>query len=67
MQTAPMRISALAAGDSRQVTMNVAGPAGLIVAKLHKLGERAATPSRLIDKDAHDKTQVFQLTLSTLF
>jgi hypothetical protein len=32
----------------------VAGPAALLVAKLHKLGERVDTPDRLNDKDAHD-------------
>jgi len=32
-----------------------AGPAALLVAKLHKLGERdQRDPTRLIDKDAHD-------------
>jgi hypothetical protein len=48
-------IRALAPGDRRIYTANVAGrgPA-LLVAKLHKLGERQATPGRLADKDAHD-------------
>jgi len=32
----------------------VAGPAALLVAKLHKLGERQESPHRLLDKDAHD-------------
>lgn len=32
----------------------VAGPAALLVAKLHKLGERRGHPTRLLDKDAHD-------------
>jgi hypothetical protein len=32
----------------------VAGPAALTVAKLHKLGERAEHPHRLVNKDAHD-------------
>jgi hypothetical protein len=35
-------------------TINVAGPAALLVAKLHKLGERRDDPGRLLDKDAHD-------------
>lgn len=35
--------------------MRVAGTAALLVAKLHKIGERAySAPGRLIDKDAHD-------------
>lgn len=50
----PMEITALDPGDSRQVTIKVAGPAALLVAKLHKLHERHETPNRLVDKDAHD-------------
>lgn len=50
-----MPISALAPGDGRVVTASVAGPAALLVAKLHKLGERqGGRPDRLLDKDAHD-------------
>jgi hypothetical protein len=50
-----MTISALDPLDSRQIEMKVASPAALLVAKLHKLGERQEkTPDRLIDKDAHD-------------
>jgi hypothetical protein len=49
-----LRIKALDLRDAREVTANVAGPAALIVAKLHKLGERLQTPDRLADKDAHD-------------
>lgn len=42
--------------DPREVTLNVATPAALLVAKGYKLGERAAEndPGRLLDKDAHD-------------
>lgn len=51
----PLPIPALRAGDGRVLTAHVAGPAALLVAKLHKLGERhAGTPTRLRDKDAHD-------------
>lgn len=51
----PMQIRALHEGDDRAIVANVAGPAALLVAKLHKIGERAETaPSRLVDKDAHD-------------
>ncbi len=49
-----MEIRALSPEDDRVFTANVAGPAALLVAKLHKLGERQVTPSRLVDKDAHD-------------
>jgi hypothetical protein len=51
---APTGIRALDPVDARMYTANVAGPAALLVAKLHKLGERQATPGRLADKDAHD-------------
>jgi hypothetical protein len=51
---APIEIRALAPGDRRIYTANVAGPAALLIAKLHKIGERQATPRRLVDKDAHD-------------
>ncbi len=51
----PMTIYALDPLDSRQIEMKVASPAALLVAKLHKLGERQQkTPDRLVDKDAHD-------------
>ena len=50
----PIEIRALARDDHRSHTANVAGPAALLVAKLHKIGERQATPGRLVDKDAHD-------------
>jgi hypothetical protein len=34
--------------------------AALLVAKLHKIAERRLTPSRLVDKDAHDLHRLFQ-------
>jgi len=40
--------------DRRAVKVRVAGPAALLVAKLHKVGERRAAPDRLLDKDALD-------------
>ncbi len=55
----PMEVAALASGDDRRCTVEVAGPAALLVAKLHKLGERRATPRRLEDKDAHDVYRLF--------
>jgi hypothetical protein len=51
---APTTITSLAAADDREATIEVAGPAALLVAKLHKLGERRADQGRLVDKDAHD-------------
>lgn len=56
---APMRVTALAEGDERACTVEVAGPAALLVAKLHKLGERRDNPRRLEDKDAHDVYRLF--------
>jgi len=49
-----MRIGSLTADDERAVDAWVAGPAALLVSKLHKLAEREGDPDRLADKDAHD-------------
>lgn len=51
---ADQRIGALDAGDARAHQVAVAGPAALLVAKLHKLAERIAQPQRLSAKDALD-------------
>jgi hypothetical protein len=48
--------------DTRRRRANVAGPAALLVAKLHKLGERRENPGRLAPKDAHD---VYRLLAAT--
>lgn len=42
---APMRVAALALDDDRHCTIEVAGPAALLVAKLHKLGETGESPT----------------------
>ncbi|MGH7804777.1 MAG: GSU2403 family nucleotidyltransferase fold protein [Candidatus Binatia bacterium] len=48
-------ISSLAPADQRTVSVRIASPAALVVAKTYKIGERSETsPNRLIDKDAHD-------------
>lgn len=48
-------VAALDPSDARVYRVRVAGLAALLVAKLHKLGERAlGNPDRLVDKDAHD-------------
>lgn len=52
-----MRIDALDLADPRKVEARVAGPAALLVAKLHKIAERKGT-ARASDKDALD---VFRL------
>jgi hypothetical protein len=59
---APMRVAALDPDDPRVSVVNVAGPAALLVSKLHKIAERADTPDRLLDKDAHD---LYRLLVAT--
>ena len=53
----PLRIGALDTADPRTVLARVAGPAALLVAKLHKIDDRVGT-TRAGDKDALD---VFRL------
>lgn len=62
---APMTITALDPADPRSVEIAVAGPAALLVSKLHKLGERKDDPGRLIDKDAHDIYRMLVATNTT--
>ncbi|MGW5716400.1 hypothetical protein ACWEVP_09580 [Amycolatopsis sp. NPDC003865] len=54
----PMTVTALEDSDSRAISVNVAGPAALLVAKAHKIHDRleqqAKRPDRLTDKDAAD-------------
>lgn len=59
---APMTITALEPNDPRCVEIAVAGPAALLISKLHKLAERKNDPGRLIDKDAHD---IYRLLVAT--
>ncbi len=47
-------ITALEPADRRRIELAVAGPAGLLVAKVHKIGERVEDRDRLSDKDALD-------------
>jgi hypothetical protein len=55
VDNAPITITALDVSDRRRITVNVAGPAARLVAKMHKLGDRAVrAPERMHDKDAHD-------------
>ena len=49
-----MRIRALDRPAAREFEVSVAGPAALLVAKLHKIHDRIGSPSRLDNKDAHD-------------
>lgn len=58
-----MTIRSLDPTNGRTVTMNVAGPAALLVAKVHKIYERtrdAKNPSRVSDKDALDVVRLLQ-------
>lgn len=48
------RIGSFEPDDSRAFDVAVAGPAGLLVAKIFKIGDRAANPDRRTDKDALD-------------
>ncbi|HVA59082.1 MAG TPA: hypothetical protein VNG13_00910 [Mycobacteriales bacterium] len=54
VDNAEMEVRALSQDDDRRVSARVAGPAALIVAKMHKIGERQDNPKRLVDKDAYD-------------
>ena len=49
-----MTISSLRTSDARSFSIRVAGPAALLVAKLHKLAERLNEFRNVDNKDAHD-------------
>ncbi len=53
-------IGSLDTTDDRSVTMNVAGPGALIVAKAHKIWERTTNDDRVRDKDAVDVYRLLQ-------
>ena len=57
----PIEISALDPGDDRRIVVDVAGEAALLVAKLHKLGDRLTRPDRLHPKDAGDVYRLFDV------
>ena len=57
-----MEIASLEPGDARSVAMLVAGPAALLVAKVHKIADRAGTGDRVSDKDALDLLRLLQST-----
>jgi hypothetical protein len=60
----PMTVAALDPADDRQVTVEVAGVAALLVAKVHKIRDRLDTgrTDRLSDKDAADIYRIMQTT-----
>lgn len=55
-----IEVTALDPNDRRTTKVKVAGAAALLVAKLHKIGERVDTPNRLNDKDAHDAYRILR-------
>ncbi len=57
-----MDIEALEDGDKRRYQIAVAGPAALLVAKVHKIGERLGKPGRQKPKDALDCFRLLQAT-----
>ncbi len=56
------QIAALDPGDPRVLHVRVAGPAALLVSKVHKIWERRDDRRRLFDKDAHD---IYRLLIAT--
>ena len=58
----PIAVRSLREGDLRQYDIRVAGPAALIVAKVHKIAERSNDDrrDRLKDKDAFDVYRVLR-------
>lgn len=59
---APMTIASLDPTDDRQIVMSVAGPAALLVAKVHKIAERAGTTDHASNKDALDVLRLLRAT-----
>jgi len=58
-----MTLGSLSPDEVRSIDVNVAGPAALVIAKLHKLNDRSEasrTPGRLKDKDAADVYRLMQ-------
>ena len=55
-------IGALDESDDRSFEVAVAGPAALVVAKMHKIAERSESMDRLVDKDALDLLRLLQTT-----
>ena len=59
-----MNVTALDPSDNRQVNVDVAGVAALLVAKAHKIRDRvdSGRSDRLSDKDAADVYRIMQTT-----
>lgn len=63
----PMTITSLDSVDDREIVVEVAGVAALLVAKAHKIRDRTASgrTDRLADKDAADIYRIMQTARST--
>ena len=59
MDFGSIEITSLELIDTRSIIVNVAGEAALLVAKLHKLGDRLNEPKRLEAKDVGDIYRLF--------
>ncbi|MCW2833197.1 MAG: hypothetical protein JWN68_1150 [Nocardioides sp.] len=53
--------------DSREFAIAVAGPAALLVAKMHKIHDRIDSPSRSDNKDAHDVYRLLRAVETPVF
>ena len=53
-------LSSLEPDDTRSFDVAVANPAGLLVAKLHKIAERETTPNRWAPKDGLDVLRILR-------
>ncbi|MFE0021768.1 hypothetical protein [Amycolatopsis sp. NPDC059021] len=66
MDRSPVTITGLGNADNRSISVHVAGPAALLVAKAHKIRDRYEArldkPHRLVGKDASD---VYRLMVTT--
>lgn len=59
VDSSTIELTALEPDDPRRSRAKVAGYGALLIAKLHKLGDRLATPARLQAKDAGDVYRLF--------
>ncbi|MCY4030142.1 MAG: hypothetical protein OXH75_28010 [Acidobacteria bacterium] len=57
-----MKIPSFDSGTERSVVMLVAGPAALLVAKIHKIAERFGAADRVSEKDTLDVLRLLQAT-----
>ena len=62
-----IEITSLDPGVERSVAMLVAGPAALLVAKVHKIADRTGAGDRISDKDALDVLRLLQAVDTATF